>query len=272
MHLNHCILTLGANMDSAYLKVKRAAKHHAELAEMFKRSKPFGYYLETNCKTGERATFAKKNEEVANEAAVVIGDVLHNLRAAIDHAYWNCTEGHAKSDGERKSIQFPITSTEAALRDSVLTGLPSRVSQDFADALASLKPYRDGGNLLLCAIHDLDVMDKHKLLVPTGNFTKINSSMVQRLVPDFPSGLFNCGFGNNYRDVRWRVPPMNRAQMRKAKIPQSNIIEQELDVPVDIVLGDIHPTKPALQILQELIDLTTSVIQTLYSAAEINDG
>jgi hypothetical protein len=259
-------------MDSAYLKVKRAEKHHAELAQMFKRSKPFGYYLETNCKTGERATFAKRNEDVANEAAVVIGDVLHNLRAAIDHAYWNCTEKHAKSDGERRNIQFPITSTEAALRDSIVPGLPSRVSQEFADALTSLKPYRDGGNLLLCAIHDLDVMDKHKLLVPTGNFTKINSSMIQRLVPDFPSGLINCGVGNGYRDVVWGVNPMTWTQRRKAKIPPSNIIEQELNVPVEIVLSDIDPTKPALQILQELIDVTKATIETLYSGAGISVG
>ena len=227
-------------MDSAYLKVKRAEKHLAELAQMFKRSKPFGYYLETNCKTGERATFAKRNEEVANEAAIVIGDVLHNLRAAIDHAYWSCTEKHAKSDGERRNIQFPITSTETALRDSVLPGLPSRVSQDFADALASLKPYRDGGDFLLCAIHDLDVMDKHKLLVPTGNFTRINSAMIQKLVPDFPSGLNDCGAGNCYRDVVWRVKPMTWTQRRKTKIPPSNIIEQELDVPVEIIIGNIQ--------------------------------
>lgn len=257
-------------MNSAYLKVKRAEKHHAELAQMFKMCKPFGYYLETNCKTGKRATFAKRNVEIANEAAVIIGDVLHNLRAAIDHAYWNCTEKHAKSDGERKSIQFPITSTETALRDSVLPGLPSRVSQEFAQALANLKPYRDGGNTLLCAIHDLDVLDKHKLLVPTGNFTKINSSMIQRLVPDFPSGLMNCGFGHNYRDVVWQVKPMTWTQRRKAKIPPSNIVEQELDVSVEIVIDDIDPTKPALQILQDLIALTISTIQTLYSATGRN--
>lgn len=103
-------------MDSAYLKVKRAEKHQRELADMFNRRKPFGYYLETNCKTGERATFAKRNEEVASEADIVIGDVIHNLRAALDHAYWSCTEMYAKSDRERRSIQFPITSIYAELQ------------------------------------------------------------------------------------------------------------------------------------------------------------
>lgn len=257
-------------MDSAYLKAKRAEKHHAELALMLKKDKPFRYCLETNCKTGERATFAKKNVEVANEAAIIIGDILHNLRAAIDHAYWNCTEKHAKSDGERKNIQFPITSTEEALRDSVLPGLPSRVSDDFSNALASLKPYREGGNQLLCAIHDLDVLDKHKLLVPTGDFTRINSSLIQRLVPDFPSGLMSCGFGNNHRDIEWRVSPMTWTQRRKAKIPPSNIIEQELDVPVDIVLSNVDPTKSVLDLLRELIELTKSTIQILYFGAGVS--
>ena len=257
-------------MDSAYLKIKRAEKHYAELLSIFRKKKPFGYFLETNCKTGERATFAKRNEDVANEAAIVIGDILHNLRAALDHAYWNCTESFAKSDGEKRNIQFPITSTEKALKESVLPGLPSRVSDDFPKVLEGLRPYREGGNKLLCAIHDLDVLDKHKLLIPTGNFTKINSSMIQRQVPDFPTGIMNGGFGNNYRDVGWKVKPMTWTQRRKAKIPPSNIMEQELDVPVEIVLSDIDHTKPALEVLQELIVLTKDVTQSLYEGAGIS--
>jgi len=243
-------------MDSAYLKINRAEKHFLELSSMFRKEKPFRYYLETNFKTGDRATFAKKNEDIANDAAIIIGDILHNLRSSLDHAYWNCTEKFTKSDGERRKIQFPIKPTEIALKSSVLPGLPSRVSKDFPAALESLKPYRDGGNRLLCAIHDLDVLDKHKLLIPTGDFTKISSSMIQRQVPDFPSGLMSCGFGNNRRDVGWKVEPMTWTQRRKSKIPRSNIIEEELDVPVEIVISDIDPTKPALEVLQELIDLT----------------
>ncbi len=67
----------------------------------------------------------------------------------------------------------------------------------------------------------------------------------------------------------WQVQPMTWTQRRKAKVPPSNIIEQELDVPVEIVIGDIDSTKPALQVLQELIALAKSTIQTLYSAAGI---
>ncbi|TCJ26589.1 hypothetical protein E0X81_12830 [Halomonas sp. GDM18] len=257
-------------MNSAYLKVQRAEKHLFDLVSFFEKSKPFGYFLEINYKTGGRATFAKRNAEVANEAALIIGDVLHNLRASLDHAYWDCTEKYAKSDGERRQIQFPIVSTHAALRDSVLPGLPVRVSHDFALALEGLRPYRENGNILICAIHDLDVLDKHKLLVPTGNFTRIDSEMIRKLVPDFPQGLSDCGFGDNHRDVGWRVNPMSRHQRRRLRIPPSSIVEQELEVPVDIVLHHIDSTRPTLEVLQELVRTTKHAISVLYSGAEIS--
>ncbi|EGR3202493.1 hypothetical protein ACVXSW_001519 [Vibrio parahaemolyticus] len=258
-------------MDSAILKLKRAKKHYSELCTLFDKKKPFRYFLETNCKTGLRATFAKRDVAVANDAAIIIGDLIHNLRAAIDHTYWSCTSDFAKSDGEKRNIQFPITSNEEALKASILPGLPKRVSESFCKGLASLKPYRDNGNRLLCAIHDLDVMDKHKLLIPTGNYTKITSATLQQQIPDFPSGLWNCGAGNGERDVVWQVQPMTWTQRRKAKIPPSNIIEQELDVPVDIVLIDLDYSKPVLDVLQELIDIAENAVCVLNESAKLKE-
>lgn len=262
----------GGNMDSALLKIKRAEKHHSELSALFDRKKPFRYFLETNCKTGRRATFAKRDVAVVNDAAIIIGDIIHNLRAAIDHTYWNCTSDFAKSEGEKRRIQFPIKPNEDVLQKFILKDLPKGVPESFAKCLASLKPYRENGNKLLCAIHDLDVMDKHKLLIPTGNFTKIDSAMLQKQVPDFPPGLMSFGVGygrgNGQRDVVWYVKPMTLTQRRKARIPASNIIEKELDVPVDIVLNDLGFSKPVLDVLQELIDVAKNAVKTLNESVE----
>ncbi|MNG20032.1 hypothetical protein D3C85_1540630 [compost metagenome] len=57
---------------------------------------------------------------------------------------------------------------------------------------------------------------------------------------------------------------MTWTQRRKAKIPVSNIIEKELDVPVDIVLNDINSFSPALEVLRELIDIAKNTIETLF--------
>ncbi len=235
---------------------------------MFQSTKPFQYMLETNFKTGEKSIFAKKNEQIVNEATIIIGDIIHNLRASLDHVYWDCTNAHARSEGERKNIQFPITKNEKALKESILPGLPKRVSESFANALDSLKPYRENGNKFLCAIHDLDVIDKHKLLIPTGNYTQISSTMIQSQVPDFPTGLMSVGFGNCYRDVTWHSKPMSWAQRRKAKIPRTNIIEQELDVPVQIVLDSLSHSRPADDALSDLVSVAYDAKKVLYESIE----
>ena len=66
-----------------------------ELNKLFREKRPFTYVLETNTKTGQKATFARRNEIVANDAAIIIGDVIHNLRASIDYAYWEATNAFA---------------------------------------------------------------------------------------------------------------------------------------------------------------------------------
>ncbi|MFO7982310.1 MAG: hypothetical protein R6V08_02560 [Desulfuromonadales bacterium] len=255
-------------MYTAYLKIDRAVKHIIELNDLFKKHRPFSYCLETNTKTGKRATYAKRVEPVTNEAAIIIGDVVHNIRASIDHAYWEVTNAFAKSEGEKNKIQFPITSTKESFEKSVIPGLPSRVSESFAKTLLSLKPYReDGGNKDLCAIHDLDIIDKHKLLIPTGNYTRITSEIIQRQVPDFPSGITNFGASNCHRDVVWSIPSMNRKQRRARKFPKSGILEQELSVPVDIVFSvrETIDSKPVIPTLHHFIDVARQTVEALYT-------
>ncbi|QEY31523.1 hypothetical protein EVJ50_03915 [Synechococcus sp. RSCCF101] len=256
------------SMDSAFLKVKRAETHLAELRAAFKTHQPFSYWLRTDYARHERSTFAKRDELAIEQIAVIAGDVVHNLRAALDHAYWKCTQAHARSDKERKRIQFPIFSSEQALK-SYLPGLPARVSQAFANALTTLKPYREGGSIHLCSIHDLDIKDKHKLLIPVGNYTVINSSSMQRLVPDFPSGLANCGFGGSSRDVVWRIPQLNRSQRRAMKLPASGILEEKLNLPIDSVLSEVDPTLSIDRTLKLMLDCTEGAIRVLYAACSL---
>ncbi len=256
-------------MDSSSLKINRASKHIDELEELFRKHQPFTYVLETNVKTGQRATFAKRNEAVANEAAIIIGDIIHNIRASLDHAYWDVTNSFAKSEEEKRNIQFRIAPTEKVLKESIIPGLPSRVSESFAQALISLKPYREiGGNQALCAIHDLDIIDKHKLLIPTGNYTRINSEIIQSQVPDFPGGLTDFGASNCQRDVVWSIPALNRQQRRARKIPKSGILEQKLNVPVDSVFsvdGYVN-SKPVVATLHELVDTANSTISIILNS------
>jgi len=255
--------------DSASLKISRATEHINELNVLFQKKRPFTYAVETNTNTGQRSTFAKRNEAVIDQAALICGDIVHNLRSALDHAYWDVVSPVATTDRERKNLQFPFSETEARLNETVKTRLADRVSPSFYQALLDLKPHGDnGGNEFLYLIHKFDIIDKHKLLIPTGNYTKISSAMLIKQVPDFPKGLVNCSFGQCHRDVSWDIPPMNRGQRRSAKIPDSGILEQELNVPVDIVFtvaGASH-FRTVIPTLYKLIDVAIITVDIIKSA------
>ena len=132
-----------------------------------------------------------------------------------------------------------------------------------------MKPHGEpGGNEFLALIHKLDILDKHKILIPTGDYTTLSSEMLIKQVPDFPRGLVNCSFGQNNRDVAWNIPPMNRAQRRSARIPESGIFEQELNVPVGIVFtltGEIN-FRSVIPTLNRLIDATDVAVGMMKNA------
>jgi hypothetical protein len=255
--------------DSATLKIHRATEHVGDLNALLQKSSPFSYILETNTKTGQRATFAKRNEAVIHRAALICGDVVHNLRAALDHAYWEIVSPVIATDRERRNLQFPYSETEARLDETVKTRLADRVSPFFYQALLDLKPHGEpGGNEFLALIHKLDILDKHKLLIPTGDYTRLSSEILIKQVPDFPNGLVNFGFGQNHRDVVWNIPPMNRSQRRSAKIPESGVLEQELNVPVNMVFTVSDPIqfRPVVPTLHKLVNVATSTIHIMRNA------
>ena len=48
--------------------------------------------------------------------SVLIGDVLTNLRAALDHALWFAVHAHSGPPARPESIEFPIRTTEAKFK------------------------------------------------------------------------------------------------------------------------------------------------------------
>jgi hypothetical protein len=95
----------------------------------------------------------------------VIGDALHNLRSALDLLYYATV---LECGGvPTKWTRFPVRDTRDALI-APLTGalekqqINAKVSEVILDVV---KPY-ETGNYALWALDDLNIRDKHQLLVP----------------------------------------------------------------------------------------------------------
>lgn len=257
--------------DSALSKIDRAAKHIDELNEVLSEKRPFRYVVETDAHASQRSILAKRNPAVISEVTNVAADIVHNLRTALDHAYWEIVSPFAKTKREEKNVQFPFSETAARLEEAVKNRYANRVSASFFQALMDLKPHGEpGGNELLYLVHKLDAVDKHKFPIPTADYKTMLASDIRAQVPDFPTAFTGTiGCGGNGRDVLWGygywIP---QDWIGKALPDTPHIFEKEIDVPVEIVLRVLFDYQPAplVPTLYKLADVTRDTIEIIRKA------
>ena len=93
----------------------------------------------------------------------MIGDAVHNLRASLDLIVCDLVRINGKSANK---VYFPFCEGQNHLKKTIVEmRLSNRAGADIAAALRSIEPYK-AGNILLRAIHDLDIFDKHDALLP----------------------------------------------------------------------------------------------------------
>lgn len=153
------------------LKIERAQKHVRDLKAMlddFVLSDFYSVSIEQyrNSAPNFLRFEMDKSGFQSNVAAVIIGDALHNLRSALDLLYYR-----AILDGgciATRWTGFPIFDT----REQLINCLRERLKKQRITAaihdfiLETIEPYK-AGNYALWALHDLNITDKHKLLIPT---------------------------------------------------------------------------------------------------------
>ncbi|MCL4369267.1 MAG: hypothetical protein M1337_08930 [Actinobacteria bacterium] len=103
--------------------------------------------------------------------SLIIGDVVHNARSALDHLAWQLAERHSPDRPQPDRLtMFPIFDDERVYRRLGARRL-RWIEPRAAGIIEGLQPYKhaDGSDLLLL-LEELDVADKHKLLTTTTPF------------------------------------------------------------------------------------------------------
>jgi hypothetical protein len=149
------------------LKVRRARRHAAELNETiraFFQKTPYKTTGEIDAETGDKLFKVSRCLPVPREIPLIIGDVLQNLRTALDHLVWQLVE--ANGGKPNKGTAFPFAKTAQDYRNESsrrLKGVPEAAIKMIDD----LRPYA-GGNEDLYSLHHLNNHDKHRLLLIVG--------------------------------------------------------------------------------------------------------
>jgi hypothetical protein len=155
----------------ARLKIKWANQHIAHLGDMLHAFSKTDFYIIAVEKDEDSDGHVWRFRQIRSpwEAPLIIGDAIHNIRSALDIAYFSLV----KQVGDPTDwTQFKFFSDRNHLVTSLRGGVLKR-APDIVDRLADeIRPYRAKDNSIL-ALHDLDIADKHMLVLPTLPVTKV---------------------------------------------------------------------------------------------------
>lgn len=165
------------------VKIKRSVEHFKDLqpkVAAFNDGNAYRFVTEFDAKTREHVIRIRVAKYPDALWAAMIGDIVHNLRSALD--LLACQLVLANNGTVTKRTCFPIFDSGEKFK----TGYVGKVSGASKEALAfieALEPYQGGNGDALWRLHELSIADKHKLLLPIfGLFPE----QIGRVIVEYP--------------------------------------------------------------------------------------
>ena len=155
---------MSARLVGVRAKIERA-KHHINDLEgqivAFRGSNPYALRCDYNSQTGERVFRAVVRAEIPFDFAVIAGEAAHHLRSALDHLAWQLVEANGGTPD--RITCFPLDKLPP--RNEVrFTKKVQGMSAAAVDLVRSKQPFQAGLEVLW-ALHEVDIFDKHRLLL-----------------------------------------------------------------------------------------------------------
>lgn len=162
----------GNPFDGSRAKIDRAKRHLEELnadMEAGTSQQLYGIRTRDDPQTGERVVQLLLPRKLFIQYAVVVGDVIHQLRSALDHLVWELIirsggVPHERPRGRKPPTGFPIFRTKTGYEER---GLPmiEGINDKAAAIIRGLQPFGDTYTSdPLYLLHAMWNRDKHRLL------------------------------------------------------------------------------------------------------------
>jgi hypothetical protein len=153
------------------IKIERAKRHVRELEadiRAFIERNPYRIVRDQDAEAGRYVYRVHIVEDVPACLSATIGDIVHNLRSALDQLV--CQLVLANRRQVRTRTGFPVGSSVKEFETDA-AGKIQGVSAVGERFIHRLKPYK-GGREPFWVIHELNRLDKHKAIVPVGSAYK----------------------------------------------------------------------------------------------------
>jgi hypothetical protein len=120
--------------------------------------------VKTHLASGDDALCISPAEQFPDSFLLILGDAIHNLRSALDHAWFQSVT----SDPDYRN--FPVRETRNDFENAI-NGLKENASEEVKRFLVgTVQAYKGGMGEIIFGIHELDIEDKHRLLIAYRQF------------------------------------------------------------------------------------------------------
>jgi hypothetical protein len=239
-----------SKLEGSRLKIERAYCHINELNACmiaFNKTEFCTFSIQEDSSTGHQIAKINALGKPPSKIPVIVGDVVHNLKAALDFIAFQATKYDRIYFPKYKNREDSISSSELRLIKEAAPDLASYIAD-------TVQPY-EGGNYRVWETATLNNLDKHRILIPTLTVTAIshvslidennNHTMVERIVVAQGGELkIPSGFG------------IKRLKIARHGKPTADIFFGK---------GDVFQNQPIIPTLTQIAEAFTRIIETAES-------
>ena len=158
--------------DTAKLKHEWAKKHIANLQSAFNtfvQTSRHTIRASSDPDTDNVALQLSFDEPIPPAVPLMIGDIVHNFRSALDHATWELIGLDGGTQNRR--LSFPARGTKQDF-NSACDGIETPRA-DTKSFFRGFEAYEQGSGRIIFGLHCLSNVDKHRILTPLLGATRI---------------------------------------------------------------------------------------------------
>lgn len=222
------------------VKIHRAKKHLRDLeSELASFGMKEFYAVTTDTNTELRQL--GKHRILTFDTLGLAGDVIHNLRSALDHLA-NQLAWVGSGNEPSRQVEFPIAK-DAATYERDKARKTQGILPEVVKAIDALEPYKNGKGEALWQLHELDNIDKHRTL-----FTYSHDCF---LVADWLSEVSDSPY-----NLKASNPHFVGVESFDSEV------EQDMEIEIDKAVNQpkIVPGNPLLPSLVGLVDCVNDLV------------
>jgi hypothetical protein len=254
-------------------KLDRALTHIEALDKSIERWLNSGAYLlveETDTETGDQLLVPKITKPPSDEWPLIIGDAIHNLRAALDQLVYALAlrehqtthPGQPLPEEIERRLQFPIIAIsrdESRTVEEVYLDAANRQLQgvpiDAATRIQGLQPYHGANPLIepLNILNDLDIIDKHR---------RLHAVVIAPAIQEFQLGggdMYVKKFKANNAPVKHNTPILRYTIRATSSTP----VQMQGRFARAIALGEGPPAIQQREVVGMLLELRQHILDNV---------